>query len=145
MRISSILLGLHYFSNTLWSSLAHHITYGWDKFHANDVAHILQMKIPHVMQPYIDDVPVRGPASRYIQDNGKLKTIPDNPSIRRFLWEHFQDLNRVVQQMKYSGRTFSSYKTILCALEITILGHRCTREGQLLDQSCVSSIVNWGP
>jgi hypothetical protein len=110
-----------------------------------DVTHILQPKIPHVTQPYIDDVPVRGPASRYIQDNGKPKTIPDNSRIRRFVWEHFQDLNRVVQQMKYSGRTFSSYKMILCTPEIIILGHRCTREGRLPDQSQVSKIVNWGP
>jgi hypothetical protein len=103
-------------------------------FH-NDVTHILQLEIPHVMQPYIDDVLVQGPSSRYIHDNGKPKTIPDNSGIRRFVWEHFQDLNRVVQQMKYSGGAFSGYKMILCAPEITILGHRCTQEGQLLNQS----------
>jgi hypothetical protein len=73
---------------------------GWTNsvliFH-DDVTHILQLEMPHVMQPYIDDVPVRGPASRYIQDNGKPETIPDNSGIRRFVWEHFQNLNRVVQ------------------------------------------------
>ena len=58
---------------------------------------ILQDEIPHVTQPYIDDVPVRGPASRYIQENGEPETIPDNPGIRCFIWEHFQDLNQVVQ------------------------------------------------
>jgi hypothetical protein len=46
--------------------------------------------------------------------------------------------------MKYSGGTFSGYKTILCTPEIMILGHRCTREGRLPDQSQVSKIVNWG-
>ena len=47
--------------------------------------------------------------------------------------------------MKYSGGTFSGYKTILCAAEITVLGHRCTIDGRLPDQSRVQKIVNWGP
>jgi len=121
---------------------------GWTNsvpiFH-DDVTHILQQEIPHVTQPYIDDVPVRGPATRYIQENGEPETIPDNPGIRRFVWEHFEDLNRVVQRMKYSGGTFSGYKSTLCAAEITVLGHRCTFEGRLPDQTRVSKIVNWGP
>ena len=91
---------------------------GWTNsvpiFH-EDVTYILQPEIPHVTQPYIDDVPVRGPPTRYIQDNGKPETIPENPGIRRFIWEHFQDLNRIVQCMKYRGGTFSGYKSTLCA------------------------------
>ena len=121
---------------------------GWTNsvpiFH-DDVTHILQPEIPHVTQPYIDDVPVKGPATMYIQDNGEPETIPENPGIRRFVWEHFQDLNRVVQRMKYSGGTFSGYKSILCAPEITVLGHRCTAEGRLPDQGRLAKIVNWGP
>ena len=38
---------------------------GWTNlvpiFH-DDVCYILQPEIPHVTQPYIDDIPVRGPA-----------------------------------------------------------------------------------
>ena len=121
---------------------------GWTNsvpiFH-DDVTYILRPEIPHVTRPYIDDVPVRGPATRYIQENGEPETIPDNPGIRRFVWEHFQDLNRVLQHMKYSGGTFSGYKSTLCAAEITVLGHRCTFEGRLPDQTRVSKIINWGP
>ena len=121
---------------------------GWTNsvpiFH-DDVTHILRPEIPHVTQPYIDDVPVRGPATRYIQENGEPETIPENEGIRRFVWEHFQDLNRVVQRMKFSGGTFSGYKTTLCAAEITVLGHRCTMQGRLPDQTRVGKIVNWGP
>ena len=121
---------------------------GWTNsvpiFH-DDVTHILQSEIPHVTFPYIDDVPVRGPASRYIQPDGEPETIRDNAGIRRFVWEHFQDLNRVVQRMKYSGGTFSGYKSFLCASEITVLGHRCTIDGRLPDQSRVVNVVNWAP
>ena len=121
---------------------------GWTNsvpiFH-DDVTYILQPEIPHVTQPYIDDVPVKGPASRYIQPNGEPETIPENPGIRRFVWEHFQDLNRVVQRMKYAGGTFSGYKSFLCASEISVLGHRCTIDGRRPDQSRVEKIANWGP
>jgi hypothetical protein len=121
---------------------------GWTNsvpiFH-EDVTHILQPEVPHITIPYIDDIPVRGPASRYILPTGEPETIPENPRIRHFVWEHFQDLNRVVQRMKYSGGTFSGVKTFLAAQEITVTGHRCTIDSRLPDQSRVSKLVNWGP
>jgi hypothetical protein len=47
--------------------------------------------------------------------------------------------------MKYSGGTFSGYKTKLCAPEITVLGHRCTMQGRLPEQDRVDKVINWGP
>jgi hypothetical protein len=91
-------------------------------FHDN-VTYILQPEIPHVTKPYIDDIPVKGPPMRYIRDNGEPETIPENSGIRQFVWEHFQDLNHIVQQMKYSGSTISGLKTTLCTPEIIVLGH----------------------
>ena len=121
---------------------------GWTNsvpiFH-DDVTFILQAETPHITIPYIDDVPVRGPAERYILPSGEPETIPENSGIRRFIWEHFQDLNRVVQRMKYSGGTFSGVKAYLAAPEITVLGHRCTIDGRLPDLSRMEKIVNWGP
>ena len=121
---------------------------GWTNsvpiFH-DDVTFILQAEIPYVTIPYIDDVPIRGPASRYILPSGEPETIPENPGIRRFIWEHFQDLNQVVQRMKYSGGTFSGVKIYLASAEITVLGHCCTIDGWLLDQSRIEKIINWGP
>ena len=121
---------------------------GWTNsvpiFH-DDVTHILQEEVPHETRPYIDDVGVRGPASRYTLPNGEHEAIPENPGIRRFVWEHFQDLNRVVQWMKYCGGTFSGFKSFLVRLEITVLGHRCTIDGHLPDPTRVEKIINWGP
>ncbi|KAI0037428.1 hypothetical protein FA95DRAFT_1473810, partial [Auriscalpium vulgare] len=104
------------------------------------VTHILRPEIPHITIPFIDDVPVKGPASEYKDDQGKYETIADNGGIRQFVWEHFQNLNRVVQRMGYSG-----WKTILCAPEIVVVGHRCTRDGRIPDEQRVAKIVNWGP
>ena len=51
---------------------------GWTNsipiFH-DDVTKILSGKIPEFTIPYIDDVPVRGPASRYIQEDGSCEMI----------------------------------------------------------------------
>ena len=121
---------------------------GWTNsvpiFH-DDVTHILQPEIPDTTIPFIDDVPIRGPATRYETPDGSYETHPDNPGIRRFVWEHFQGANRVVQRMKYCGGTFSGHKATLCAPEIIVVGHRCTYEGRLPEESRVDKIVNWGP
>ena len=47
--------------------------------------------------------------------------------------------------MKYSGGTFSSKKSLVCAREITVVGHVCTPEGRVPDPVKVDKIVNWGP
>ena len=121
---------------------------GWTNsvpiFH-DDVTFILQPEIPEFTIPFIDDVPIRGPASRYQNEDGTYETIPENPGIRRFIWEHFQNVNRIVQRMKYCGGTFSGPKTTLCAEEITVVGHRCTYEGRLPETDRVGVIKRWAP
>jgi Integrase zinc binding domain/RNase H-like domain found in reverse transcriptase len=121
---------------------------GWTNsvpiFH-DDVTYILQPEIPDVTVPFIDDVPIKGPKSRYMKSDGTYETIKENPGIRRFVWEHFQNLNRVVQRMKYCGGTFSGPKTVLCAAEITVVGHRCTIDGRLPEIDRVGVISRWPP
>ena len=109
---------------------------GWTNtvpvFHDN-VMHILQPEVPQFTIPYIDNVPIRRPMTTYQNDNGVFETILENSSIRHFIWEHFQNLNHIVQQMKYCGGTFSGKKSLLCAHEITVVGHVCTPEGHVPD------------
>jgi hypothetical protein len=47
--------------------------------------------------------------------------------------------------MNYCGGMFSGPKLYLCMPEIFVLGHRCTPEGRLPDESRVSAIWKWGP
>lgn len=112
-------------------------------FHDN-VTYILQEEVPHWMVPYINDVPVKGPASRYMQVDRTYETIPENLCIRRFIWEHFQNLNRVIQRMKYSGGTFSGHKLQLCVEKFWVIDHCCTFEGRIPDEMRVLVIENWG-
>ena len=80
----------------------------------NNVTYILQPEIPHITIPYIDDAPIKGPKSHYQLSDGAYETIPENPAIQCFIWEHCENLNHVVQCMKYCGGTFSGPKLFLC-------------------------------
>ena len=121
---------------------------GWTNsvpiFH-DDVTYILKDEMPHFTKPYIDDVPIRGPETRYELPGGGYETIPENLGVRRFVWEHLTAVNRIVQRMRYAGGTFSGYKSLLCAEEITVVGHLCTYEGRKPGIDKLWVIANWGP
>lgn len=121
---------------------------GWTNsvpiFH-DDVTYILQDEIPEITWPFLDDVPVGGPRMRYETKDGGYETIPDNPGIRRFVWEQFERLNRVVQRMKHVGGTFSGKKSVLCADEFVVVGHLYSYEGRKPLPDRVGVIERWGP
>ncbi|TFK16341.1 hypothetical protein FA15DRAFT_607549, partial [Coprinopsis marcescibilis] len=120
---------------------------GWTNsvpiFH-DDVTFILKEEIPHVTQPYIDNVALGGPKTWYETKDGGYETIPENPGIRRFIWEYFNNVNRVIQRMKYSGGTFSGKKSIICAAEFNVVGHTCLYEGCKPNKERTTVISNWG-
>ena len=119
---------------------------GWTNsvpiFH-DDVTYLLRDEIPEYTIPYIDDVPVRGPESRYELPGGGYETIPENPQIRRFVWEHLQNVNRIIQRMKHAGGTFSGPKAFVCCEETTVVGHRCAYEGQKPDDKIATTVLTW--
>src|SRR5580698_5322739 len=119
---------------------------GWTNsvpIYHDDVTYILQDEIPHVTQPYVDDVPIKGPRNRYELEGRGYETIPGNDGIRRFVWEHAQNVNRVIQRMKYSGGTFSGTKAMLCCSETIVVGHRCTYEGRKPEDKIADVILAW--
>ena len=121
---------------------------GWTNsvpiFH-DDVNYIEREEIPDWTQPYIDDVPVRGPETRYELPGGGYQTIAENSGIRRFVWEHFQNVNRVVQRMYYAGGTFSGLKAVICAAEFLVVGHLCTYQGRKISRERAAIILDWPP
>ena len=64
-------------------------------FHS-DVTFILEPEIPHVAKPFLDDTVVKGPASCYETPDSGYEIIPKNPGIRRFIWEHLNDVHRII-------------------------------------------------
>lgn len=106
---------------------------------------ILQDEIPHVADIFIDDLPIKGPATRYLDQDEHPEVLSENPGIRRFIWEHAVDVHRIMHRITQSGATFSPTKTQICRPEVLIVGQRCTSEGRLPDTSKVDKIKNWPP
>ena len=50
----------------------------------------------------------------------------------------------MVQWVKYSSSTFSSFKSALCTEEIIAVGHCYTPHGCLLDPKYINKIAKWG-
>ena len=119
---------------------------GWTNSPAvlqGDITHILRPEIPHLTQPFADDVPIKGPESRYELPDGTFETIPENPGIRRFVWEHLQSVHRIIQRVKVYGATFSGKKAFIGVPRADILGHVCTYEGRIADSSRIQAIQDW--
>ena len=104
---------------------------------------ILRDEIPNVANIFIDDLPIKGPATIYPDENGDAETLKENPGIRRFIWEHAVDVNRVMHRIKQSGATFSTKKLQICLPEVLIVGTKCTPDGRLPDDLKVEKILNW--
>ncbi|KAJ8582517.1 hypothetical protein M405DRAFT_702836, partial [Rhizopogon salebrosus TDB-379] len=109
------------------------------------IVHILHPEIPQYTDPYLDDVGVKGPKSTYPMADGSPEVLDANPGIRCFIFEHLENVNRIIQCMKYCGGTFSGTKSFLCVREFVVVGHCCTTEGRLPDEDRVVKIIAWGP
>ena len=104
---------------------------------------ILQDEIPEVAGVFIDDIPVRGPASLYLDKNGQEEKLEANPKIRRFMWEHLNDLHRVLHRIGEAGGTVSGKKMQLCKPEVEIVGQKCCREGRVPTNTRTQRIKDW--
>jgi hypothetical protein len=122
--------------------------------------------------PFMVDVPIKGPPSCYEtnnkgwylpspmgympDDNQQLpvphasdlngifyEVIEENPGIRRFVWEHLENVNRVMQCIKKCSGTFSGWKMDICVPSIVVVGHRCTYKGCILEDCKIKKILDW--
>jgi hypothetical protein len=94
-----------------------------------NTALILQHKIPDHILPFVDDVPVKSMCTYYQQEDGSYETIPTNPGICCFIWEHCIVLNHILQHLENVGTTVSVTKFVLAALTAVIVGHKCMFKG----------------
>jgi hypothetical protein len=108
-----------------------------------DTTFILQHKIPEYTSPFVDDVPVKSVQTCYQREDGTYETIPDNPGIRRFIWEHCIVINHILQRLENIGATISASKFVLAAPTATIVGHKCTFEEHVPEESKVQKIRDW--
>ena len=90
---------------------------------------ILQDKVPDVAGVFIDDIPIKGPATKYLGADRKEETLPENPGIRRYIWEHINNVHRILHCIGEAGGTVSAKKMQLCQAEVEIVGHKCSARG----------------
>ena len=106
---------------------------------------ILQDEIPEVAGVFIDDIPIKGPTDRYLGADGEEETLAENPGIRRFMWEHLNDLHRILHRIGEAGGTVSGKKMQLCKTEVEIVGQKCSREGRRPTDTRAQRIKDWPP
>jgi len=91
--------------------------------------------------PYIDDVPIRGPATTYKKPDNTLEVLENNPEIRRFIFKYIENVNQILQRMKYAGGTFSGPKTTICKDYITIVGFNYSYKGRKPTRDVIGKIM----
>ena len=104
---------------------------------------VLREEIPHNANVFIDDVPILGPKTKYQDPVTGEYELAKNKGIRRYIWEHLVNLDRILWKVLCSGQVFSGKKTQLCVEEAHILGQICTSEGRLPQQKKVDKILGW--
>lgn len=104
---------------------------------------ILQDEIPKYANIFIDDLPIKGSSTDYPDADGKPEVLKENPGIRRFIWEHAQDVHRIMHRVGHAGGTFAPTKAQWARPEVLIVGTKCTPEGRLPEPNKVEKILNW--
>ena len=101
------------------------------------VVKILADLIPNVCQPFLNDIGIKGPYSRY-------KDREVVPGIRQFVLEHIWNLDRVLADVERSGAIISGEKSQFCMAGIKIVGFVCDARGRLPESAKVAKVVEWG-
>ncbi|GBG82684.1 hypothetical protein CBR_g35049 [Chara braunii] len=90
---------------------------------------------PHITQPYIDDLAVKGPA---VKESDEVL-----PRVRRFVWKHIQDLEKVLSLLEEHNLTASGAKSRHCMREATILGFVYSEKDRRPDVKKTDKITEW--
>ena len=104
---------------------------------------ILQAEIPTKANIFIDDLPIKGPVTQYLDSEGKPEILQENPGIHRFIWEHAQDVHQIMHKIKCAGVTFAANTAQICSPEVLVVGQTCNSKGQSPDNTKVDKIPTW--
>ncbi|GBG74269.1 hypothetical protein CBR_g18680 [Chara braunii] len=99
------------------------------------IIRVMQMVNPHITQPYIDNLAVKGPKER--EEDEVM------PGVRQFVWKHIQDIDQVLGLLEEHNLTASGPKSKHCMREVTILGFVCNEKGRRPDVKKTDKILEW--
>ncbi|GBG75107.1 hypothetical protein CBR_g19620 [Chara braunii] len=95
----------------------------------------MQTVSPHITQPYIEDLAVKGPKEK--EEDEVM------PGVRQFVWKHVHDIDQVLGLLEEHNLTASSPKSKHCMRETTILGFVCNEKGRRPDGKKTDKILEW--
>lgn len=108
------------------------------------VSFILEEELPDPADIFVDDVGVKGPKTKYEDPvTGEPQTLAGNPGIRRYVYEHLVNLNRILYRMRRYGGTFKGGKCQPLSAEATLCGYRCSYAGTRISESALQKIETW--
>ncbi|GBG93527.1 hypothetical protein CBR_g73131, partial [Chara braunii] len=110
---------------------------GWTKAVAivqRYMMRVMQPLCPDVTSPYIDDLAIPGPR---VKDETKVLRV------RKFVWEHVRNVEKVLSKLKEYNLTASGVKSRHCMREATILGFLCDEKGRQPDSKKTNKILEW--
>ena len=90
----------------------------------------------HVAKPFMDDIPVKGPKTRYKDEFAR-------PGIRRFVLEHVQNLDKTLHLLELAGARVSAEKSQLAMSGLEIVGWVCDSNGRRPDERKISKLADW--
>ncbi|GBG73359.1 hypothetical protein CBR_g13079 [Chara braunii] len=90
---------------------------------------------PEKCEPYINDNPIKGAQNK---DETEVQS-----GIRKFVWDHLQDIKDLLQRFLVYNITTSGPKSILAVPQVTILGFRCGVYGRKPDPAKTDKISQW--
>ncbi|MBW0484872.1 hypothetical protein O181_024587 [Austropuccinia psidii MF-1] len=99
---------------------------------------ILQEELLECLGGFIDDGGKKGLRSLYSQE-----TLPENPSIRRFIWEYAITLERFLLRIEVAGLTISESKFACGVPALDIVGHAASFKGRTISKQNTNKIQNW--
>ena len=100
---------------------------------------VLKILAPHLREltkPFLDDVGVKRPKTKYFIE--KMA-----PGIRRYVFEHIQNRNKVLADLKRAGVIIASAKSQFYHTSIRIVGYICDADDRHSDTSKVLKILDW--
>lgn len=102
------------------------------------ILHVLGPMAPVHADAFVDDCGVKGPTSRYADE-----PIPDNPDIRRFVYEFATTLNLLFHRFRKAGVTASGSKLVIATPQLRIVGSVESAEGWHLEHGVVNKVLKW--
>lgn len=99
---------------------------------------VLKILAPHLQdqaKPFLDDVRVKGPKTKY---NNKEVV----PGIRRYILEYIQNLDKVLTDLEKAGVIIARAKCQFCRAGLKIVGYICDSNGCYPNTSKVLIILD---